>query len=97
MSEKAKKEEEKQLIETVDEDGKVVNFELFDIVEFEDKEYALLLPAGEENEDSDVETEVVLMRLTKDGEDYLFEAIEDDEEFNKVSEYIENMDEDDEE
>ena len=97
MSEKAKKEEEKQLIETVDEDGKVVNFELFDIVEFEDKEYALLLPSGEENEDEDVETEVVLMRLTKDGEDYLFEAIEDDEEFNKVSEYIENMDEDDEE
>lgn len=87
------KEEEKQLIETVDDDGNVVNFELFDIVEFEEKEYALLLPA-ESNDDYD---EVVLMRLTKDGEDYLFEAIEDDEEFDKVSEYIENMVEEDEE
>lgn len=87
------KEEEKQLIETVDEDGQVVNFELFDIVEFEEKEYALLLPA-ESNDDYD---EVVLMRLTKDGEDYLFEAIEDDEEFNKVSEYIENLEEEDDE
>lgn len=87
------KNEEKQLIETVDEDGKVVNFELFDIVEFEEKEYALLLPAEDKEND-----EVVLMRLSKDGEDYLFEAIEDDEEFDKVSEYIENMEleEDDE-
>lgn len=80
-------EEEKQLIETIDEDGNVVNFELFDIIEFEKKEYALLLPA-DSDDDND---EVVLMRLSKDGEDYLFEAIEDDEEFNKVSEYIENL------
>lgn len=81
------KEEEKQLIETVDENGEVVNFELFDIIEFEEKEYALLLPA-DSNDDND---EVVLMRLTKDGEDYLFEAIETDEEFDKVSEYIESL------
>lgn len=85
--------EEKQLIETVDEEGKVVNFELFDIIEFEEKEYALLLPAESEND----EDEVVLMKLTKDGEDYLFEAIEDDEEFDKVAEYIENLDEENEE
>ena len=37
------------------------------------------------------------MRLSKDGEDYLFEAIEDDEEFDKVSDYIENLEIDDEE
>lgn len=80
-------EEEKQLIETVDEDGNVINFELFDIVEFEEKEYALLLPAENPSDDD----EVVLMRLTKDGEDYLFEAIDDDEEFEKVAEYIEKL------
>ena len=40
-------DEEKQLIETQDENGNIVSFELFDIVEFEDKEYALLLPAEE--------------------------------------------------
>ena len=80
-------EEEKQLIETVDEDGNVVNFELFDIVEFEEKEYALLLPAENPSDDD----EDVLMRLTKDGEDYLFEAIDDDDEFEKVAEYIEQL------
>jgi len=85
---KEEKQEEKQLIETVDEEGNLVTFELFDILEFEDKEYALLLPSDSEDDND----EVVLMRLSKDGEDYLFEAIEDDEEFDKVSEYIENLD-----
>jgi len=88
MTDEIKEEnEEKQLIETIDEEGNVVNFELFDIIEFQEKEYALLLPAESENDDD----EVVLMRLTKDGEDYLFEAIEDDEEFDMVSDYIENL------
>lgn len=81
------KEEERQLIETIDDNGKVVNFELFDIVEFEEKEYALLLPANSDDDND----EVVLMHLSKEGDDYLFETIEDDEEFNKVSEYIENL------
>ena len=75
--------DEKQLIETVDEEGNVINFELFDIIEVDEQEYALLLPAEAEEEDSE-EGEIVLMRLTKDGEDYLFETIEDDEEFKKV-------------
>ena len=84
---------EEQLIETIDEDGNVINFELIDIVQVEDddsikdNEYALLLPV-DENSDSDEEKEVVLMKLIKDGEEYLFEAIEDDEEFDKVVEYI---------
>ena len=86
-------EMEDQLIETIDEDGNVVKFELIDIVDFEDKEYGLLLP---QNEKSDEEKEVVLMRLSKEGEEYIFEMIEDDEEFNKVVEYIETLEESDE-
>lgn len=85
----AKEKEEKKLIETVDEEGNNVKFELFDIVEYKEQEYALLMPADQE-EDND---EVILMRLTKDGEEFLFEAIEDEEEFNEVSEYIESLDE----
>ena len=80
---------ENQLIETVDEDGNVINFELYDIVEVDEQEYALLLPA-EEAEESE-EAEIVIMRLSKDGEDYIFETIDDDEEFNKVAEYVENL------
>ncbi len=76
-----------QLIETVDENGNKVTFELLDIVSVDDIEYALLLPREQENE----EDEVLVMRLKKQGEDYSFEAIEDDEEFNKVAQYIEEL------
>ena len=80
--------EEDQIIETVDENGQVVKFELFDIVEVDEQEYALLLPVEEEENE-----EIVLMKLTKDGEEYLFETIDDDAEFEKVANYVENMDE----
>ena len=84
--------EEDQIIETVDENGNVVKFELYDIVEVDEKEYALLLPTDEEDAD-----EVVLMKITKDGEEYLFETIDDDDEFEKVSQYVENMEDEEEE
>lgn len=80
--------DEDQIIETLDENGNVVKFELFDIVEVDEKEYALLLPAEEDDAD-----EVVLMRLKKEGDEYLFETIDDDEEFDKVANYVETMDE----
>ena len=80
---------EDNIIETIDEDGEVIKFELFDVIEFEEKEYALLLPVDVEvDEDSD-ESEMVLMRLVKDGEDYSFETIDDEEEFERVSDYLE--------
>ena len=83
--------EENNIIETVDENGEVIRFQLFDIIEFEEKEYALLLP--EDDEESD-ETEMVLMLLTKDGDDYSFETIDDEDEFERVSEYIESLGDD---
>ncbi len=82
---------EDQIIETIDENGNLIKFELFDIVEVDEQEYALLLPVEEEDND-----EVVLMRITKDGDEYLFETIDDDDEFEKVANYVENMDEDEE-
>ena len=81
--------EDNKIIETVDENGKVVKFELYDILEFEGKEYALLLPYDSNPEEDD--DEIVLMALEKENEDYLFKAIEDDDEFNRVSEYIESL------
>ncbi len=85
-------EEENQIIETETEDGEKVQFELFDIIEFEEKEYALLIPVDDESSE---ESELVLMRLTKEGEEYVFETIEDDNEFERVSEYIESIEDED--
>ncbi len=91
MSKHEHDEIEEQLIETIDEDGNIINFELIDIIEMDGKEYGLLLPKEDENDDSDEEKEVVLMRLTKEGEEYVFEMIEDDDEFNKVVDYIDSL------
>ncbi len=85
--------EDNQLIETIDEEGNVIKFELFDIVEVEGREYALLLPTDAEEGEDD---EIVLMRLLKDGEDYLFETIDNDEEFEKVAQYVESLEDEEE-
>ena len=50
--------DEDQIIETVDENGNVIKFELFDIVEVDEQEYALLLPV--EEEEGDEQTIVIL-------------------------------------
>ena len=78
--------EEKRIIETVDENGNEVKFELFDIIVFEEQEYALLTNPEDENDEN-----IVVMKLLKEGNGYTLETIEDDEEFDKVSEYIESL------
>ena len=83
------KNENEELIETVDEEGNKVTFELLDVVTVEDVEYALLLP--KDVKDDEEEGEILVMRLKKDGEEYSFEAIDDDDEFNKVADYIEEL------
>ena len=82
-----------QIIETVDEVGKTVALELLDIVEVEGVEYAILREVEEgDEEDDELESEAVLMRLIRNGEEFTFEAIEDDEEFNIVADYIADLD-----
>lgn len=78
-------EKELQIIKTVGENGEEIELKLLDIVTVDDNDYALLLPADEEE---DEEAEVVLMRLKRDGEEYLFETIEDDDEFEAVAKIL---------
>ena len=87
--------EEHQVIKTVGENGEEIELKLLDIVNVNNVDYALLLPADEE---ADEEAEVVLMRLIKEGDEYLFETIDDDDEFNEVAKILaEEEDEDEEE
>jgi len=78
------------IIETVDEHGQHVKFELIDIVEYEEVEYGLLYPIEgfDPKHPEKAGDKVIIMRLKKDGEDFIFEKIEDDEEFNKVADYV---------
>lgn len=84
-------EELDNTIEIIDDDGTTIKCELYDIVEFDGKQYAVLA----EKDSEDEEPELVLMRYTEEGEESYFETIDDDE-FERVSEYIENLDTEDE-
>ncbi len=85
-------EELDNTIEIIDDDGTTIKCELYDIVEFDGKQYAVLAEKDSEEE----EPELVLMRYTEEGEESYFETIDDDDEFERVSEYIENLDTEDE-
>ena len=107
------KDMENKIIRTQDENGEIYSFELIDVVEFNGQEYGLLIHVDEEGEegkepkaackceecddDEEEDDEVVIMRLNKEDDSYVFETIEDDEEFNNLIEYLEaEEDEDDE-
>ena len=57
-----KMEEENNIVILKDEDGKDVKFEYLDSIEYENENYVILLPADENEEDSD---EVVILREDK--------------------------------
>lgn len=85
-------EGKKTIVETISDNGETIKFELIDIVALEEMEYALLSNPEED------EGEIVIMRLLTDEDGgYTFESIDDDEEFDKISEYIYSLDEEDDE
>jgi uncharacterized protein YrzB (UPF0473 family) len=89
---------ETDIIETADEDGTVHIFEKIQELEVEGQDYALLIYKGSEYKEEtpeDEEEEVVVMRLSYEDGQEVFEAIEDEAEFERVVAYIENMEEDD--
>ena len=82
-----------RLIETVDEEGNIVKFELIDIVLVDEDEYGILIPADSQNDGDN--NEAVIMKLKKVDEDFVFEYIDDDAEFQKVVDAIEELEDDD--
>lgn len=81
-------DEELNLVELSDEEGNVTSCEIYDIVEFEGKTYALLLPV--EDEDSE-DPELIVLEYQEQDEEGAFVSIEDEDEFNRVCDYIESL------
>ena len=82
------------IIEITDESGEKFEVEVIDMVTVDEQEYAVLLPLKSchcEHDECDCEEDYVLMRVQKDGEEYSFETIEDDDEFEKVAAYIDEL------
>ena len=86
--------EEQQFVEVLWEDGSIIKCEIYDVIDFENKTYAFLIPLGEDDED----TEVIVMEYVQTSEDDgYFQNIDDEEEFNRVCAYIESLEDDYEE
>ena len=85
-------QEERNYVEVLWEDGSIIKCEIYDVIDFENKTYALLIPYGEDDED----TEVIVMEYVEEDENNAhFQTIEDEAEFNRVCEYVQTLGDED--
>ena len=70
-------------------------FEVIDTLEIEDDRYIALIPVYDDAEDAvEDDGELILLKSEMEGEEEFLVAIEDEEEFNKVSEiFLDRLDE----
>ena len=76
--------DEENIIVLNDEDGKEVRFEFLDLIELDDEEYVVLLPA---DEDSDEPGEVVILKVEdtdSDSDEESYVGVDDQEILNAV-------------
>ena len=71
---------------TDEEPGEEIDFQLIARATIDDLLYFALVPANDPECD-----EYYILRVTEDGEDVLLESIEDDDEFEKVEEYFNDL------
>lgn len=76
---------EENIVVLVDEEGNELEHEIIFTFSFEEREYAVLLPL-----DGTEEAVVYRMEETED-EEFLFEFIEDDDEFDRVAQAYEDL------
>lgn len=88
-------QQDDNLIEIISDDGQVLKCQIYDVIDFEEKTYALLLPYGADEDDDD--SEVIVMEYVEENEEGYFRNIDDENEFQKVCEYIQSLSEEEEE
>ena len=88
-------DETTEMVTLVDEEGQKHQFSLLDVVELDERCYALMVPAGEELADEEEEEEAYIFRMETDenGEEVLVD-IDDDEEFERVRAALDELDAD---
>jgi hypothetical protein len=93
---------ENGIIELTGEEEDVIEAEYLDTVLMDDNEYVVLLPVDENTceECDDCVSEVIIMKIEKDGDEEYLVPVEDDDELDKAfeafQEQIEDYDYDDE-
>ena len=91
------KEEESNIVSLTGDEGNEIKCEVFDIIEFENKTYALLIPQDEIEEADEPQEKLIVLEYVGEGDDCYFQNIEDDEEFDRVCEFVNTLEYDDDE
>lgn len=76
---------EENIVVLVDEEGNELEHEIVFTFSFEEREYAVLLPLD------DSEEAVVYRMQETENDEFLFEFIEDDDEFDRVAQAYEDL------
>ncbi len=71
---------------TDEETGEQLDFTLLAEATIDEKLYYALEPCGEEESE-----EYVILRVTEDGDEIILETIDDDDEFEKVEDYFNDL------
>ncbi len=79
-------EELDNIIVLNDEDGKEVQFEFLDLIEYDQEEYVVLLPVEEAEEDEIGEVVILKVEQTESEDEESYVGVEDEEVLNKVFE-----------
>ena len=69
-----------------DENGKEVQFEFLDLIEYDEEEYVVLLPIDESGEEEIGEVVILKVEETESEEEESYVGVEDEEVLNKVFE-----------
>ena len=90
-------EEYVDIITVTDDEGNEFELELLDDIEFEGKEYSVLVPANiDEMDTSDPDFGlIILARVIEDGEE-VFVSVDDDAELDRVYEYYISLEDEEE-
>ncbi len=74
------------LISLTDDEGKEYQFEILDQIEYNDERYLALMPQYDNPKEAlDSDGELVVLKVIVEGDEELFEEIEDDEEYEDVA------------
>lgn len=82
-------EYEPLIVSVVDEEGEEHIFEELDTLEIDDNEYVALLPIYDE-EVTDEDGELIILKRNYDGDEIFLEPIEDEAEFMKIGKMFED-------
>ncbi len=83
---------EEEWVTLTDEDGQDHDFAILDVIEVDNREYAVLVPAESDGESEDEDAVIFRLETGQDGNDVLVN-IEDDQEWDRVAGVWETMSE----